>query len=137
MVWSRLLMDRAQHGAKQPHSCTQLGLESFSALKSSCSQHFQKLESTSTATHAGNSVGGLNSQTLLKEHLPTLTISLQTFSKVAVRKKSTFSAYPTDGGSLLGKVPDTPLNVLVALLCTTTQKKQHYFYSCKGEEMET
>lgn len=133
MVWSRILVDRAQHGAEQSYNCAQLGPESLSALKSYCSRHFQRLESTSTATHAGNSVTSLNSQTLFaEEHLPFHQFLSNLFQ--SSKQRSTFAPYPTYPGSLLCKMPDTPVDVPAALLYTTTQKK-HYFHSCKGEEM--
>lgn len=96
-------MDKAQHGAEQPYTCTQLGPESISAFKSYCSQHFQRLESTFTSTHAGNLVCGFNSQTLFaEEHLPHNS----PFLFKVIMKMSCFSAYPIYTGSLLCKMTD-------------------------------
>lgn len=125
-------MDRAQHGAELSYSCTQLGPKSISAFKSYCSQHFQRLQSTSTATHAGNSVSSLNSQTLLEEHLPMLTISFQTFYRI-VRKKSTFSALCWQSA-----LQDARYIIKCSggfALCYHSENA--LLHSCKGEEMET
>lgn len=116
-----ILMDKAQHGAEEPCACTQLEPESISALKSYCSQHFQRLESTSTYTHTGNLVCGFDSQTLFaEEHLPHNSPFLFKPFPQVIMKKSCFSAFPIYIGSLLCKMTDPLWNVLVALLYITS-----------------